>query len=98
MPRVLETLRYPTTATDLPEPEILAVAVAADAGGRGIGRTLVDAAREEFVRRGVSAARVVTTSDNDAALAMYRACGFETAATFEVHAGRVSEVLVWTAS
>jgi ribosomal protein S18 acetylase RimI-like enzyme len=96
--RVVETLRYPTATTDLPEAEILAVAVAEEAGGRGIGRVLVDAAVAEFHERGIRAARVVTTTDNTRALAMYRACGFATVARFEVHAGRVSEVLVWTGS
>ncbi len=98
LPRVLETLRYPTATTELPTAEILAVAVDRTSSGRGIGRTLVAAACVAFRARGIAAARVVTTADNDRALAMYRACGFETATRFEVHAGRVSEVLVWTGS
>ena len=97
VPRVLETLRYPATTGDLPDAEILAVAVAADAGGRGLGRTLVVAGIAEFTGRGVTTAKVVTTADNAPALAMYRACGFSTATSVEVHEGRASEVLVWTA-
>lgn len=98
IPRVLETMRYPTTTAYLPDAEILAVAVAADHAGRGIGRQLVDAATTAFRTRGIDAAKVVTTSDNPAALAMYRACGFVSSAEVKVHAGRESEVLVWTAS
>lgn len=98
IPRVLETMRYPTTTADLPDAEILALAVAADHAGRGIGRQLVDAATTAFRDRGIDAAKVVTTSDNPAALAMYRACGFVSTVKVEVHAGRESEVLVWTAS
>ena len=97
LPRVLETLRYPATTEGLPDAEILAVAVAADRGGHGIGRQLVRAAIDEFTRRGITTAKVVTTADNAAALAMYRACGFGSAEALEVHAGRASEVLVWTA-
>ena len=78
VPRVIETLRYPAATGDLPDAEILAVAVAAAAAGAGIGRTLVHAATAEFARRGVDTAKVVTTADNAAALAMYRACGFAT--------------------
>ena len=98
LPRVLETLRYPTATAELPAAEILAVAVDRGASGRGTGRALVDAACVEFRARGIHAARVVTTADNDRALAMYRACGFGPAARLEVHAGRDSEVLVWTDS
>jgi len=98
VPRVVETLRYPTGTAELPDAEILAVAVGTDAGGRGIGRALVGAAVEEFRRAGITSAKVVTTAENRAALAMYRACGFVSTAPIEVHEGRASEVLVWTAS
>jgi ribosomal protein S18 acetylase RimI-like enzyme len=98
VPRVVETLRYPAATGDLPEAEILAVAVAAEAAGAGVGRALVRAATDAFAARGVTAAKVVTTADNAAALAMYRACGFVPTTGVEVHAGRSSEVLVWTAS
>ncbi|MGZ4754409.1 MAG: GNAT family N-acetyltransferase [Acidimicrobiia bacterium] len=98
LPRVVETLRYPAATGDLPEAEILAVAVAARAGGRGLGRALVAAATAEFSRRGIHDATVVTTADNAPALAMYRACGFASVATTEVHPGRPSEVLRWTSS
>lgn len=98
LPRVLETLRYPAATGKLPDAEILAVAVDTAWGGRGIGRDLVRGATVEFHARGIDEAKVVTTADNTAALAMYRAAGFAPAAAVEVHAGRASEVLVWTAS
>ena len=98
VPRVVETLRYPAATGDLPDAEILAVAVAADAAGHGVGRSLVGAAIQEFIAAGVSSAKVVTTADNAHAIAMYRASGFVTETDVEVHSGRVSEVLVWTAS
>ena len=98
LPRVIETLRYPTTAVDLPSAEILAVSVADDHGGRGIGRRLVLGATAEFTLRRVGNVKVVTTADNAAALAMYRAAGFVSSAQVTVHTGRDSEVLVWTAS
>lgn len=98
LPRVLETLRYPAATSALPAAEILSVAVAAHHGGRGVGTTLVRAAIDEFRHRQIGAAKVVTTADNSRALAMYRACGFVSASDVEVHSGRSSEVLVWTAS
>ena len=98
LPRVVETLRYPATTGELPDAEILAVAVGAEWGGRGIGRELVRTAIGAFVAAGVHEAKVVTTADNAAALAMYRAADFTSSAPVEVHAGRASEVLVWRAS
>ena len=97
LPRVLETLRYPAVTDDLPAAEVLAVAVAADRSGHGVGRSLVRHAIDEFISHGITTAKVVTTADNLAALAMYQACGFVAANGVEVHAGRSSEVLVWTA-
>jgi ribosomal protein S18 acetylase RimI-like enzyme len=98
VPRVLETMRYPATTAELPPAEILAVAVATTAGGRGVGRALVAAGLDAFSRHGVRTAKVVTTADNTPALAMYRACGFVSLSRVEVHEGRASEVLVWNAS
>jgi ribosomal protein S18 acetylase RimI-like enzyme len=96
LPRVVETLQYPSSGDDLPRAEILAVAVASEAGGRGIGRALLSASTQAFLALGVHAAKVVTTADNEAALALYTACGFNTAATVVVHGGTQSRVLVWT--
>ena len=94
--RVLETLRYPDAGTDLPKAEILAVAVDAAAGGRGLGTQLVEATTAELQRRGVHAAKVVTTPDNVAALRMYERSGFVRHTSTEVHGGTTSQVLVWS--
>jgi ribosomal protein S18 acetylase RimI-like enzyme len=94
---VWETLRYPGTTAELPAAEVLSVATAADAGGRGYGRSTVDAVTAELARRGALAVKVTFGADNAAALALYTACDFVPAARVEVHDGTVSEVLVWTA-
>lgn len=97
LPRVIETLRYPTGEGELPNAEILAVAVTTSAQGRGIGRALVSEATTRLELLGANDIKVVTGADNAAALALYRACGFTTRAHLAVHAGTTSEVLVWTA-
>ena len=94
---VWETLRYPGTTAELPAAEVLSVATAADAGGRGYGRSTVDAVTAELARRGALAVKVTFGADNAAAMALYTACGFAPAARVEVHDGTISEVLVWTA-
>ena len=94
--RVWETLRYGSAEDgDLPAAEVLSIAVAADAEGRGIGGALLGAALERLAEAGAPAARVVTAVGNDAALAMYERAGFRRRARTEVHAGVPQEVLVW---
>ncbi|MCB0961583.1 MAG: GNAT family N-acetyltransferase [Acidimicrobiales bacterium] len=96
--RTWETLRYGTGGadlSDLPDAEILSVAVAPRARGRGVGRALVAAATDELGARGVGAVRVVTAADNEPARRMYGAAGFSPRATTEVHAGVEQVVLAW---
>jgi ribosomal protein S18 acetylase RimI-like enzyme len=100
--RVLETLRYPSGdsepadgARELPPAELLAIAVAPLARGRGAGRALVDALTTEFAGRGVRAVRVVVGADNDSAIGLYERGGFTKVARIEVHRGTPSQVLTW---
>lgn len=97
--RVLETVRYPSgDGADLPAAEILAVVVEEDAGGRGIGTLVVDAATRRLAARGEDAVKVVAGSGNVAALRLYERCGFTVQDHVEVHEGVSSEVLVWNSS
>jgi ribosomal protein S18 acetylase RimI-like enzyme len=88
-------LRYPaSTTTELPDAEILAVAVDEAATGRGIGRALVDAAGLQFLSRGATSVKVVAGADNVAAVRLYEACGYRVVEQIEVHGGTRSVVLV----
>jgi ribosomal protein S18 acetylase RimI-like enzyme len=93
---VLETLRYPSGDGDLPEAELLAVAVSDAFRGRGLGRALVGAVNEELVRRGIGNARVVVAESNAPALRLYQSSGFRPSASIEVHAHATSQVLTWS--
>jgi ribosomal protein S18 acetylase RimI-like enzyme len=93
--QVLETLRYPSVANGLPSSELLAVAVDPSVRGRGVGRALVETAVTEFGSRGVPDARVVVAARNEAAIGLYRSCGFHSVGQIHVHHGTVSEVLSW---
>lgn len=91
--RVVETLRYPAGSHAGACAEVLAVAVAPRARGRGLGGALVAAATDELARRGHTAVRVVTVSGNEPAIALYRRCGFRRAGTLVLHRGTASQVL-----
>jgi ribosomal protein S18 acetylase RimI-like enzyme len=95
---VLETMRYPSTTADLPAAEVLAVATASDAGGRGYASRTVQAVTADLARRGCDAAKVTVGDGNEQAIRMYCGCGFEVVGEIAVHAERRSQVLTWTAS
>jgi ribosomal protein S18 acetylase RimI-like enzyme len=96
LPRVWETLRYGSGqppvdhAASGPEAELLSLAVAGDSRRQGLGGVLVDAFLSEAASGACTSARVVVGADNDAAVALYRRGGFETAGTLEVHEGTPS--------
>jgi ribosomal protein S18 acetylase RimI-like enzyme len=94
---VWETLRYGTggEAADMPEAEILAVAVAEHAQGRGVGGALVARALATLHQHGIDTAHVVTAVGNEPALHMYERAGFRRYRRTEVHRGVPQEALVW---
>jgi glycosyltransferase involved in cell wall biosynthesis/ribosomal protein S18 acetylase RimI-like enzyme len=100
--QIAETVRYglrPDAGGDgpaLPAAEVLAVAVAPAATGRGLGRALVGAAVGAMRVRGVPAVRVLTAVDNVAAIRMYEHAGFRRCSVAEVHRGVPQQVLVWS--
>jgi ribosomal protein S18 acetylase RimI-like enzyme len=98
LPRVMETLRYPSTTGDLPQAEILAVVTDARVAGQGLGSAVLGEALAELRRRGCDAAKVVAGATNDAALRMYRRCGFDPRGRISIHDQVPSEVLVWASS
>lgn len=86
--RSWETLRYPSAVgDDLPAAEILCVAIAGEAQGLGLGKTLMQEALTEFRRRGATHVKVAVGADNTSANQFYQHCGFGLAVT-RTHHGR----------
>ncbi len=97
--RVLETFRYVSSPTspsnDLPPAELLSLAVDGRARRRGLGESLVRACLNELADRDASTSRVVVDSSNETAIKLYKRCGYRDEASFELHPGKRSAVLVW---
>jgi ribosomal protein S18 acetylase RimI-like enzyme len=99
LPHVVETLRYPaSTDGALPDAEILAVVTDAEAASRGWGSLVLHETLAELERRGCRSAKVVAGASNDAALRLYRRCGFAAQQRISIHDDVESEVLVWASS
>ena len=92
--RLWETFRYgnhPSRA----RAELLSMAVAPAARGRGLGGELVTALLHAASKSGVPGMTVVVGADNDRALRLYRSNGFGAPVTMEVHSGSPSLELLW---
>jgi len=85
--RMIQTLLYPsrTARRGLPDAEILSIVVSQRFRRKGLGRALMDAATNEFARRGIDCVKVAVWAGNEPANRFYRGCGFELAATREHH-------------
>lgn len=95
--RAWETFRYGTADSELDgQGEVLSMATAPEARGKGIGRLLMEASVDRFRELALPGMHVVIAEDNEASLAVHRRYGFEEHSTVEVHAGEVSKVLVWS--
>ena len=95
---MLESLRYAARPAaegiDLPEAELIAIAVDPAQRGRGVGLALGEAFLDAMVARGVDGVRVVVGPEYEAALGLYGRLGFEPAADLRLHEGTSSRVLV----
>lgn len=94
--RVRQTAGYPATAESLPDAELLAIAVAADQRGTGVGRILADGVLEGLARNGVANVKVLVPADNEQANHFYERVGFRHVTQMALHDGRYSNVLVFT--
>jgi ribosomal protein S18 acetylase RimI-like enzyme len=96
MRRARETGAYGNGHLDLPAAELLSIAVAEKARGRGVGRALETEIRGGLRERGVSRFKVVVGADNVVANRFYAACGYRAAGETAVHDGVPSRIWVAT--
>jgi len=94
--RARQTARYPADARSLPEAELLAIGVATDQRGTGVGKVLADGVLEGLASQGIEQVKVLVASDNERANRFYQKIGFHPATQIALHEGRTSNVLVFT--
>ena len=92
--RVRETVSYGNGRTDLPEAELLSIAVEDSARGRGVGRALDAAVRQGLAARGVSRFKAVVGADYVEANRFYAALGYRPIGETSVHDGVHSRIWV----
>ena len=92
--RLQETIRYPDETADLPEAELLAIAVEGGHTSRGVGGELARGVLEGLSRRGVEEVRVTVATSNEMANRFYQRLGFRLARTIRVHEGVPSNIWV----
>jgi len=85
--RIFQNLFYPSKAEklNLPKAELLSVAVALKAQGKGLATQLVRIGFEEYRKRGIKQVKVLVASDNQSANKLYKKCGFELTAQVDSH-------------
>jgi N-acetylglutamate synthase-like GNAT family acetyltransferase len=71
--------------------ELLSVAVSDKARGKGIGKKLVQALDEQFLKMGVREYSVVTHGIDERSNQFYIRCGFEFVRSFENHGKPMKE-------
>lgn len=93
--KIWDNLFYPSKMKkmDLPDAELLSIAVASDGRGRGIAKQLVDAGFEECLKRGIDKVKVLVAADNEVANKLYKKCGFKLAGQMDSH-GVISNIYV----
>ena len=84
--KIFQTLLYPSkTAEEYPPAEVLSVAVTPQARRKGVGRALMQAAMEEFRRRGIDQLKVAVAESNGPANRYYVKEDFQQSGVYDSH-------------
>jgi glycosyltransferase involved in cell wall biosynthesis/ribosomal protein S18 acetylase RimI-like enzyme len=94
--RLRETSAYPRRSGDLPQAELLSIAVGRGWRRSGLGTDLARGIVREMGRRRATRLKVVVAAANEAGNRLYESLGFRKADTIDVHSGTPSNV--WVAS
>jgi glycosyltransferase involved in cell wall biosynthesis/ribosomal protein S18 acetylase RimI-like enzyme len=92
--RLRETAVYPQRSGELPDAELLSIAVSPGRTSRGVGRALAEATIAALSEHGVTEIKVVVGADNKGANRFYSQVGFHPLGDIAIHDGAASNVWV----
>jgi len=90
--RIVESVRYPISVSDLPEAELLSICVEPGARRSGIGGRLATEVVEGLSDLGADEVKIVVDAANAAANRLYGFLGFVPERSITVHRGTTSRV------
>src|SRR3989344_3675985 len=96
--KLFESLRYSQRQDDLPEAELLTMAVVRDFQGRGVAKEMFTLFLGEMKARGVKIFRVLVGEKLQRAIAWYEKQGFRLAKSMSVHGKERSRIYLYTIS
>ena len=92
---ILEAFLYPSRNSDLPQAELLMIAVRREFQGRGIARSILEAFIVQMKKRGVKKFRVMVGKDLRVAVRLYESLGFRFVKEISVHSKEQSLIYVY---
>jgi glycosyltransferase involved in cell wall biosynthesis/ribosomal protein S18 acetylase RimI-like enzyme len=92
--RLRETATYPQRSGELPDAELLSIAVTPGRTSRGVGRALAEATIASLADHGATEIKVVVGAANEGANRFYSQVGFRPLGDIAVHDGAASNVWV----
>jgi ribosomal protein S18 acetylase RimI-like enzyme len=95
MKKVWQNLFYPSKMKkmELPDAELLSIAVSPEGRGKGFARQLIEAGLEECRNRGMDRVKVLVAEFNEPANTLYQKCGFVRVCQVDSH-GVLSNIYV----
>lgn len=93
--KILETLLYPVKEKDLPQAELLAMAVKKDFQNQGIAKQLLEGFVEEMKKREVNEFKVLVGKELESANRFYRKNGFRYLSNIKIHGKEESIMYIY---
>lgn len=95
--KVWQNLFYPSKMKkmELPDAELLSIAVSPEGRGKGFARQLIEAGLGECRKRGIEQVKVLVAESNEAANSLYQKAGFRRVCQMDSH-GVLSNIYVVT--
>lgn len=93
--KIRETLKYKNIKNNLPQAELLTIAVSKKFQGQGVAQTLLTEFIKEMRKRKVTQFKVIVGEKLSRAIAFYEKMGFKFLAKISIHQGQSSRIYIY---